>query len=353
MRGGLRALVCGVACVVACAAGKARAWDGAGHRMITRVALANLREEMPAWLKDDTTEFACSDMSQVPDRWRSVRVPQLTHLNNPDHYLDVDDLVPLGMTLRTMPQLRHEFVKAISLARAKPDFAGEPVNEAKDLAKTDEYPGFLPIATLETYGKLVGAFKTVRTLEELAKQPGTSAELKAKREKQIEAARWNARVHLGQLSHFVGDTSQPLHTTRHHHGWVGENPKKYTIDRGIHSYIDGDIIRLHKIEDADLAKVADFARELNREDLWGETLSAIERSFAQVEPLYAMHQSGELQQDKGKAFIIERLADSAAQLNAIVEAAWMDAAPTPKEVGDLSRYEESEKQGKTPAASAP
>jgi hypothetical protein len=279
-------------------------------------------------------------------------VPQLTHLNNPDHYLDVDDLVPLGMTLRTMPQLRHEYVKQIALARAKPDFAGEPVNEAKDMAKTDEYPGFLPIATLETYGKLVGAMKTVRTLEELAKQPGTSAELKAKREKQIEAAKWNARVQLGQLSHYVGDTSQPLHTTRHHHGWVGENPKNYTTDRGIHSYIDGDIHRLHNIGDSDLAKVADFARELNREDLWGETLSAIERSFAQVEPLYAMHQSGELQQDKGKAFIIERLADSAVQLNAIVEAAWMDAAPTPKEVGDLSRYEESDKLGKTPAASA-
>jgi hypothetical protein len=330
----------------------ALAWDGAGHRMITRVALANLREEMPAWLRDDTTEFASSDMSQTPDRWRSVRVPQLTHLNNPDHYLDVDDLVPLGMTLRTMPALRHEYVKQITLARAKPDFAGEPINEAKDVAKTDEYPGFLPIATLETYGKLVGAFKVVRTLEELAKQPGASDATSGRRARQIEAAQWAARVHLGQLAHYVGDTSQPLHTTKHHHGWVGENPKAYTTDRGIHSYIDGDILKLHDINDADLAKAADFSRELNLDDIWGETLGAIERSFAQVDPLYAMHQSGELQQEKGKAFIVERLADSAAQLNAIVEAAWMQAAPTPKEVSDMTRYEESPKLGKAPAASA-
>lgn len=326
----------------------ALAWDGAGHRMITRVALSGLREEMPAWLKDDATEFAAADMAQQPDRWRGVKVPQLTHLNNPDHYIDIDDLPQLGMTLRTMPVLRHEYVKQITLARAKPDFAGAPVSEAKDLAKTDEYPGFLPIATMETYGKLVGAFKSVRTLELLHKQTPTNE----KREAQIEAAKWNARVHIGQLSHYVGDTSQPLHTTKHHHGWIGENPNNYTTDRNIHSYIDGDILKLHSINDADLAAKADFSRDLNRDDLWDETLSAIERSFAQVEPLYVMHKSGELQQEKGKAFIIERLADSAAQLSGLIEAAWMEAAPTPKEADDLTRFEESAKINKTPARTA-
>lgn len=338
------------------AAPTALAWDGAGHRMITRVAIAGLREEMPAWLKDDQTLFAAADMAQQPDRWRSVKVPQLTHLNNPDHYIDIDDLPQLGMTLRTMPQLRHEYVKQIALARAKPDFAGPPINESKDLAKTDEYPGFLPIATLETYGKLVGAFKTLRSLELMQKQPA-SADAKADertkaRAAQIEAQKWNARTHIGQLSHFVGDTSQPLHTTKHHHGWIGENPNNYTTDRGIHSYIDGDIIRHHAITDADLAAKADFSRDLNRDDLWSETLSAIERSFAEVEPLYAMHKSGELQQPKGKEFIIERLADSAGQLSALIETAWMEAAPSPKEVEDMTRFEESEKQSKLPKRTA-
>jgi hypothetical protein len=343
-----QALLLGASLALACSASTALAWDGAGHRMITRVALGGLREELPAWLKDEQTALACSDMSQQPDRWRSVRVPQLTHLNNPDHYIDIDDLPQLGMTLRTMPQLRHEYVKLISLARAKPDFAGAPINEAKDVAKTDEYPGFLPIATMETYGKVVGAMKSVRTLELLHKQSPTSAA----REAQIEAAKWNARVHIGQLAHYAGDTSQPLHTTKHHHGWIGENPNNYTTDRGIHSYIDGDILKLHNITDADLIAKATFDKDLDRDDLWGETLSAIERSFAQVEPLYALHKSGELQQEKGKAFIVERLADSASQLSALIEAAWMEAAPTPKEVEDMARFEESTKQGKTPARTA-
>ena len=309
----------------------ARAWDGSGHRMITRVALRGLASDMPAWIKDDASVTAIADQSQVPDRWRGVKVGQLTHLNNPDHYLDIDDLGPLGMTLRTMPRLRHEYVKQIALARAKPAFAGPPIDEKKDIAKTDEYPGFLPIAAMETYGKIVGAFKSVRMLEMLNKDGAKDV--------QIEAAKWNARVHIGQLSHFVGDASQPLHTTKHHHGWVGENPNAYTTDRGIHAYIDGGVLKLHNINDADLQAKFEPERKLDRDDLFGEVLTHLERSYAQMEPLYEMQKAGELEQPAGKEFIITRLADAANELSAFIEAAWLEAAPTPEEVQNMVKFE--------------
>jgi hypothetical protein len=41
------------------------------------------------------------------------------------------------------------------------------------------------------------------------------------------------------MGHLIGDASQPLHTTIHHHGWVGDNPHNYTTSRGFHSWIDG------------------------------------------------------------------------------------------------------------------
>lgn len=313
------------------------AWDGSGHRMITRVALEGLSPDMPAWLKDEDTIVASPDCSQQPDRWRSVRVPQLKHVNEPDHYLDVEDLEPLGLTLKTMPTLRNEYVKAVAFARAKPDFAGQPVNEAQDTAKTQEYPGFLPYATLENYGRLVGAFRMVRmfgAMKDETKSP------------QIEAAQWNARVQIGLLAHFVGDTAQPLHTTKHHHGWVGENPNGYSTDKKIHSYIDGEILRIHHISDADVKARADFERKLSTNDLWGETLTYIDRSFHEVEPLYVLKKSGDLEKDKGKEFIVGRLADASSQLSALIETAWAEAAPTAKDIDDLKKFEGLEENSK-------
>ncbi len=313
------------------------AWDGSGHRMIARVALEGLSADMPPWLKDEDTLTTSVDLSQQPDRWRSVKVAQLKHVNDPDHYIDVEDLEPLGMTLRTMPPLRHEFVKQVTLARARSDFKGQPINAAQDNAKTAEYPGFLPQATLENYGRLVGAFRMERMFETMkdgsTKDGGT-------KDGQIEGARWNARVQIGILAHFVGDTAQPLHTTKHHHGWVGENPNGYTTDRKIHAYIDGEILRLHAIKAEDIAAKADFERRLKGNDLWGETLTYIERSFKEVEPLYTLKKSGDLEKEPGKQFIVERLADASSQLSALIEAAWAEAAPAAKDIDDLKKFED-------------
>ena len=39
---------------------------------------------------------------------------------------------------------------------------------------------------------------------------------------------------MGVMGHYVGDCAQPLHTTKHHNGWVGENPHGYTTWPGLH-----------------------------------------------------------------------------------------------------------------------
>jgi len=323
-------LVSGFALAVSATPGLA--WDAAGHRTITLVALEGLPDTMPEWLKDRDVRLQIADQSVVPDRWRAVKVAQLTHLNNPDHYLDVEYLDDYGLTLRTIPNLRNEFVKAMVLAkdRAGPDFKGKPVNPARDLAKTDEWPGFLPYATLEQWGKVQSAFKTVRTLEKLADP---------KRDGQLAMARANAATHMGVLSHFVGDTAQPLHTTMHHHGWVGDNPKGYSTEYKIHSYIDGGILRLHGIRPPEVRAAVKYDRVVNANDPWDDVLSHIERSFAKMEPLYEIEKSGELEKDAGKAFIVERLADAAGMLEALYQAAWESSEPTEKEIADFVRFD--------------
>lgn len=309
-----------------------KAWDADGHRMVTTLALEGLPSDGPAWLKDPTMVERVSDQATVPDRWRSIKVQQLQHANNPDHYFDVEDLEPYGMTMRDMPHLRNEFIKQMMLVRAEKKWtsAPKPVNPARDFDKTQEWPGFLPFAALEQYGKLQSSFRVIRVLEAI-NDPSRAL--------QLEQAKADATVHLGILSHYIGDAAQPLHTTKHHHGWVGDNPKEYTTDRGIHSYIDGGVLRLHKIDAKMIRPFCKFEKSVDQQNPWLDVISHVERSFAQVEPLYEMKKSGELEKETGREFICKRLADGAETLSALVDAAWKAAAPEAGDIETFKRYD--------------
>lgn len=320
------------ACVVGMMAQCSFAWDAPGHRAITLAAMEGLPGTVPGWLKDKSTMEQVADQATVPDRWRSTKVAQLMHANNPEHYIDLEDLEPFGMSIDSMPLLRYEFVKEMTLARerAGAGFKGRPVNAARDPVKVNEWPGFLPYGMAEQYAKVQNAFLTVRILEKL-NDP--------KRDEQLKMARANAMTNMGLLSHLVGDAAQPLHTTKHHHGWEGENPEGYTKDRGIHSYIDGAIVRHHGIDAKVLVAATTFDGEVNAIDPWDAVVAHIKRSFAQVEPLYKMKKSGELEGEAGKAFIVERLGDAAKTLEAMYQTAWESADPTEKDIADFEKFD--------------
>ncbi len=319
-------------CVCAAISTTALAWDAAGHRAITLAALEGLPSSCPEWLKDKSTMAQIADQATVPDRWRSTKIGQLTHLNNPDHYIDLEDLEPFGMKLEDMPMLRYEFVSELTLARerAGPNFKGRPVNPARDPAKVNAWPGFLPYSIAEQYAKVQSAFKTVRILEKL-NDPA--------RDEQLKMARANAMYNMGILSHYVGDAAQPLHTTKHHHGWIGENPNGYTTERGIHSYIDGAVVKLHGIDAKAIIANAKFEAPVNGADPWEDIIGQLKRSFGAVEPLYQLKKSGELDGEKGKAFILERMTDGATMLESLYQAAWDTATASDQDVNDFVKYD--------------
>jgi len=338
------AAMAGACAIVAVLADQAHAWDAAGHRMITSVAIDGLPADGPAWVKEAGMRDRISDQSTVPDRWRSIKIGQLQHANNPDHYFDVEDLEAYGLTLKDISPLRVEFIKQLMLIRFEKGWKlpPKPVNPARDTDKTQEWPGFLPYAMCEQYGKVQSAFRTVRVLEAI-NDPARSL--------QLEQARADASVHMGILSHYVGDTAQPLHTTKHHHGWIGENPDSFTTDRGFHAYIDGAILKLHAISVADIKSSCGFTLKVTNADPWQDVLSHIDRSFQQVKPLYQLKKSGQLEEEEGKAFIVTRLADGAQMLSALYLAAWQEAAPTDRAIEDFKKYDNFVK-GATPAGGA-
>lgn len=339
----LRALAC--LCAATLLSPAAHAWDAHGHRTIALLAIdqfaaaeqsdKNAKPGELDWLFATDSRTQVGYQSGEPDRYRAIRSPYLKHLNDPDHYLDVDDLEQFGLTLQTIPPLRYEYLRALAIAKHEhPENMKKPYNARTDPARTQEWPGYLPYSITEHYGKLISSFRQIRVLEKL-NDPA--------RAPQLAAARANVIFEMGQLAHFVGDAAQPLHTTEHHHGWVGDNPSGFTTNRGFHAYIDGTILGIHTLNYDTLKSACTATRTISPNDpaeLFSETLAHIQRSFDQVRPLYELQKSGELEKDAGKVFITERLCDGASMLGALYFAAWQASAMTDKDAQDFIKYDQ-------------
>lgn len=324
----MRRKVLGVA--LACAVTSvASGWSAHGHRTITYLAMDSLPKDAPAWMRDVSIRHRIADQSNEPDRWRGLQSDTLAHENGPDHYIDVEELAGFGLTLETVSPFRYEFLRDMAVAlHEHPEMAGE-YDPASDKDKTKRWPGFLPHAIQEHYNKLRCSFNTLRILEEL-KDPA--------RADQLVMARENCIQQMGLLSHFVADAAQPLHATKHHHGWIGDNPKGYTRDKGIHSYIDGTIVDLHGLTVETLRPRLGALAKVDAKDPWKDVLGYIRRSSEQVEPLYELEKSGDLPKEKGKAYIEARFTDAASMLGALYWAAWESSAPTEREIQAWVRF---------------
>lgn len=311
----------------------ALAWDCNGHRAITLLGLDGLAAaspDAPRFLLDETARAMAASNACNPDRYRAVRSGYMAHENNPEHYLDVEDLAQFGLTLDTVPPLRNEYLRAMIIAKHEHPENVEPYNELMDPARQQEWPGFAAHACMEQFAKLTADFKTWRILERLDDPT---------RQPQRDAARANILFDMGYLSHFVGDLAQPLHTTTHHHGWVGDNPRGFTTDRRFHAYIDGDILVRHGLEYESLKPGIVFDRVADVADPWKDIIEHIRRSHDRVMPLYELQKTGELEREAGKSFITERLQDGGRMLAAMYAAAWKASEITENEVSDFIRYD--------------
>lgn len=332
--------------VIALAAAPAMAWNAHGHRTIARLAVDGLPADMPSWLRDSDTVARIAEQACEPDRWRGTRRLVIAHELNTEHYMDVEDLDAFGLTLNTVPRLRYEYLKTMILAKQAHPEKFKAYDPTRDLDKSKEWPGFLLHGIDEHFALLQSSFNTLRVLESIDE---SDAATKAAREPAIHQERENAIHEMGILAHFVGDSAQPLHTTQHHHGWVGENPKGFTTDSGFHSYIDGKILDIHKLDFDALRPQLTFKRHINAADPWDDVIAYVKRSYDKVEPLYQLQKDGTLVKDEGKVFISGCLADASETLSALYAAAWEASKPTQGEIANFIKFND----GKATSKSAP
>jgi hypothetical protein len=324
----------------------AGAWDAHTHRTMAYLALDGLPEEMPSWLRDVDVRHRIAFQSNEPDRRRGFSSPVLEHLNNPDHYLDVDLLGRYGLSLEGLPRLRRVYLSAMILAKEKHPERFSGYDPARDPARSKEWPGFLAHAISEEYALLQAAFFQVRILESLDDP---------RRIHQLRQAREMAVVEMGRLGHFICDAAQPLHTTRHYNGWVGDNPRNYTRKRSFHSYVDGKLLRRHGLTYDTLRSQIVYDSKVDAKDPWKEILAYLSRSFDRFETLYRLERDGELEAEAGRKLALECLDDGITMLSALYRAAYAGARPTAGQIekwARINRFDPELIPGMVPASEA-
>jgi hypothetical protein len=204
----------------AAAPSTAHAWGATGHEWVSGVGAELLPEEVPAFLRTKAAAATIAEYGREPDRSKSSGV---THdkERDPAHFIDLfDDGKAMGIVPAPYPETRGEYDK---LLRA---------------GGSDQYlAGYLPYAIVDGYQQLVKDFAWWRASTHGAKHGRKSDrayfKADAKRREQLLIR------DLGVLTHYLGDASQPHHTSIHYGAWGEPNPKGYTQERMFHNRFEG------------------------------------------------------------------------------------------------------------------
>lgn len=321
----------------------ALAWDYEGHRAVNQLALASLPTNFPAFVRTPEAAERVAFLAGEPDRWRNVQDLSLRHCNGPEHYIDAEELAVYGLKPEMLPVFRYDFVAELALIRKAHPEKFPAIDATRNEDHTRELVGLLPWAIAENYAKLKSQFSYLKTFEESGGTP-------------LEVANAQADIVylMGVMGHYVGDASQPLHTTIHHHGWVGENPHHYTTNSRFHSWIDGGYFvktggaglkeMEGKLRPAQL--VAINGRTANPEEMFQAGMLFIVEQNKLVEPLYQLEKEGKLSGEgeiglQGKAFLEGQLLKSAQLLGDIWLSAWQQAPPDTFLKSQLARRKHS------------
>lgn len=274
----------------------ARAWGNEGHRMINRQAASALPADVPAFLRSDAAVNEIDYLGPEPDRWRSHAEPELSAAQAPEHFIDLEPADALG----PLPHNRLDFEAKVFAAGQRP-----------------EKIGLQPWQTTEVWERLKAALREYRALT--AARQDTRG---------VEAA---AIFYAGWLGHYVGDGSQPLHTTDKYNGWVGPNPNGYTTAHQIHWQFEGPFVAANM--DAPLVAAKMTPPAAIQGDIFDAYVAYLRHTATFVEKVYQLDKVGGFT-GKGtaesKEFMAERLGAGASMLRDMIYTAWLESAkPVP------------------------
>ena len=278
------------------------AWGNEGHRMINRLAASSLPADVPAFLHSEAAIGEIEYLGPEPDRWRSRAEPELAAAQAPEHFIDFEPADTLG----PLPRNRLDFEASVFAHGQRP-----------------EKVGLQPWETLEIWQRLKAALREYRRL---------SAD-KATNPKDLQSVEQAAIFYAGWLGHYVGDGSQPLHTTINYDGWnLKDNPKGFSTAHGIHWRFEGPFVGAN-IKEADVAPKL-TAPKLVTVDIFDSYVAYLRHSATLVDDVYAFDKAGAFENagtSESRAFTADRLAAGASELRDLIYTAWVESAkPVPE-----------------------
>ena len=305
------AAVCALAAVAVPAA--VQAWGNTGHRLIGIAAMRGLPDDMPAFLHTPGAIADVGELSREPDRWKGAGQPH-DRERDTAHFVDLDDngfvFNARGPSVDALPRLKSEYDAALIAA-------GLDVDDA----------GYLPYAIWDAYQNLVRDFAYWRVLnaqEARETDPAKRAWYRVDRERREALILRD----MGVLGHYIGDGSQPHHTTIHYNGWDRNtpNPEGFTTSRQTHSLFEGAFTA--KVARLDAIEAAMTAPQLDGFDLRARVPVYLRATLGQVTPFYRLEKAGGFGDGdaRGAEFTIARLAAGASELRDFYILAWRDSA---------------------------
>jgi hypothetical protein len=276
-----------------------------GHREIGALAVQALPVELPAFLRAPETAQAIGELAREPDRSRDAGQPHDGDLD-PGHFVDLDDTGRIngGPNLSALPTTREAYDGALRAV-------------GTDMTRS----GYLPYAIADNYQQIAKDFAYWR-VETAALSTTHAPDDRAWIARDLNLRQALIARDIGQLAHFVGDGSQPLHVTIHYNGWgAGPNPNGYTKDK-IHAPFEGAFVHDHVSLETVRAAMRPYAP--CDAPILRCVGAYLEAAGAETEPLYQLWgQGGFIGDDpRGRAFTAARLADGASELRDLVVDAW-------------------------------
>jgi hypothetical protein len=270
----------GVGLVLGLSAAPASAWWVKGHEAIAEAAVSGLPNDMPAFFRSGGKTVA--HLAGDPDRWKNRDAKFLRAAEYPDHFIDLENLEG-----KDLPEDRYKAAVLIAGLKHRP-----------------EQTGMLPYALMEHFDRLTVAFYDYR------QQPDN------------EAARIKCLVYAGILSHYTGDASMPLHTTRDYDGRKGPDGKM--VQKGIHAKIDG-FPEKQGFTPEEIGRGLG-AKEI--EDVWKYVVKTIQESHTHVERCYELDKERGFDKptDQSRTFIMSRCRTGAQLTMDLYYTAWLRSA---------------------------
>lgn len=274
------------------------AWGAHGHQLAGQAAVLALPDDVPGFFRSAAEQL--SWLNPEPDRWRDRAErdadPALADAFDPDHYIDME-IVPTGAL--DAPN-RYTYLAVVSSA-----------------GKTAAEVGTSPYRMLEVFQRVRSGFRAWRA--------ATDPKIRGWIEQRI-------INDAGILGHYVTDAANPLHTTIHHHGWVGHNPKGYPTDQAIHSRFESRFVSAH-VTLEDLRRATTPApRRIDAPR--AAIMEFVRASHGQLERLYELDKqepfSDATPSADHKQFVVDRLAFGTLMLRDLWWTAWVTSADTPQ-----------------------